>query len=75
MKKKMMNGFAITLFAAAMSISTSANAAGPNIACTAGLNGQVVYTQSGNYRSYYQCVSRKWVYLRTCPINGGPCFF
>lgn len=75
MKQGITNGLAIALFAAAMSISGSANASTPNIACTASLEGRVVYTQSGGWRYYYQCRTRQWIFLRACPIGGGSCIY
>jgi hypothetical protein len=71
--KGITRGVAVALFAAAMSIAGTASAAGPNIACTPSLNGTVVYVVSGAYRYYYQCRTPTWVFLRACPIAGGPC--
>ena len=75
MKQGLTKGVAIAVFAAAMSLSSTASAAAPNIACTASLEGRVVYTQSSTYRYYYQCRSRVWVFLRACPIGGGSCIY
>lgn len=75
MKQGIIKGFAIAAFAVAMSISGSAAAAPPNIACTATLAGKTVYVVSGSYRYYYICRPPTWVFVKACPINGGPCFF
>jgi hypothetical protein len=75
MKQGIMKGVAIVIFAAAMSVSGTASAAVPNIACTTSLEGRVVYTQSGSWRYYYQCRTRQWIFLRACPIGGGSCIY
>jgi hypothetical protein len=68
-----MKGIAIAIFSAIMTISGTASAAGPNIACNSSLSGKVVYIQTSTFRHYYVCRPPVWVYLRSCPINGGPC--
>jgi hypothetical protein len=73
MKRGIMKGIAIVLFATAMSISGPVSAAGPNIACTSNLAGRTVYIVSNGYRHYYLCRPPTWIYLRSCPVNGGPC--
>jgi hypothetical protein len=73
MKQGFTKGIAIAVFVAAMSISSVASAAGPNIVCNSSLAGRTVYIQSGNYRHYYLCRPPTWIYLRSCPISGGPC--
>ncbi len=73
MKQGIMKGVAIAVFAAAMTISTTASAGGPNIACNSTLSGRTVYIESGGYRHYYICRPPVWVYLRSCPIGGGSC--
>jgi hypothetical protein len=72
MKHGFMKGIAIAVFVAAMSVSSTASAA-PNIACTASLAGKTVYILGGGYRHYYICRPPTWIYLRSCPVNGGPC--
>lgn len=73
MKKGMIKGVSIAIFAAAMTMSGAASAGGPNIACNASLSGKTVYILSSGYRHYYICRPPVWVYLRSCPVNGGPC--
>lgn len=73
MKQGIMKGIAIAVFVAAMSISSAASAAGPNIVCAGSLTGKTVYILSGGYRHYYICRPPVWVYVRSCPVNGGPC--
>ncbi len=75
MKHGIMKGVAIALFAAAMSISGTASAAGPNIACTGSLAGKTVYVVSGSYRYYYFCSPPNWIFVKACPIGGGSCIF
>jgi hypothetical protein len=70
MKQGFIKGIAIAVFVAAMSVSSTASAAGPNIACTAALANQTVYIVSGGY---YICKPPTWIYLRSCPIGGGSC--
>jgi hypothetical protein len=73
MKQGIMKGIAIAVFVAAMSVSSTASASGPNIVCNSSLAGRTVYIQSGGYRHYYLCRPPTWVYLRSCPIGGGSC--
>lgn len=75
MKQGIIKGLAIAAFAVAMSISGHAAAAGPNIACTSSLAGKTVYIVSGSYRYYYYCSPPNWIFVKACPINGGPCIF
>ena len=75
MKQGIIKGFAIAASVAAMSASGSAAAAAPNIACTATLAGKTVYVQSGSYRYYYICRPPTWIFVKACPINGGPCMY
>ncbi|MBP6750916.1 MAG: hypothetical protein KA144_14880 [Xanthomonadaceae bacterium] len=75
MKQGIIKGVAIAAFAVAMSISGSASAAGPNIVCSTSLAGKTVHIVSGNYRYYYICRPPTWIFVKACPINGGPCFF
>jgi hypothetical protein len=55
MKQGIMKGIAVAVFALAMSISGTASASTPNIACTATLAGKTAYVQSGGWRYYYIC--------------------
>ncbi|NOT87407.1 MAG: hypothetical protein HOP03_04410 [Lysobacter sp.] len=73
MKQGIIKGIAIAVLVAGMSIAGTASASGPNIACTASLSGRTVFILSGGYRHYYICRPPVWVYLRSCPVNGGPC--
>ena len=73
MKQGLMKGIAIAVFVAAMSVSSTASAAGPNIVCSTSLAGKTVYIQSGGWRYYYICRPPTWVFVKACPIGGGPC--
>lgn len=75
MKQGIIKGVAIAFLVAGMSMSGTASAAPPNIACTGSLSGKTVYVQSGGYRYYYICRPPNWIFVKACPINGGPCFF
>lgn len=73
MKQGLMKGIAIAVFVAAMSVSSTASAAGPNIACTSSLAGKTVYILSNGWRYYYICRPPTWIFVRACPVGGGSC--
>lgn len=37
-------------------------------------NGASKVVPENGRRSYYSCVNGKWVFVKSCPIGGGPCY-
>ncbi|MEN5118384.1 hypothetical protein ABE488_13785 [Luteimonas sp. TWI662] len=72
--KKLMRGCAIAAFATMMTVAGGANAAPPDVACTAANEGEQLATPSPGGYTEWECSSGNWaMVVRYICTPGGGC--
>lgn len=74
MNRIMMKTVASAVFAAGLMIGAGGTASAQVAGQSCSPNGASTTIVSGGRRNYYTCVNHKWVFVKSCPIGGGPCY-
>lgn len=73
MNRTMMKKLTAAVFAAGLMIGVGGTASAQVAGQYCSPNGASTTIVQGNMRYYYSCKSNKWVFVKACPIGGGPC--
>lgn len=74
MKRTMMAKVAGAVFVAGLAMGLGGTASAQIGGQFCSPNGASTTIVQNGFRYYYSCRNNKWVFVRGCPIGGGPCF-
>jgi hypothetical protein len=74
MNSTMMKKVAAAVFAAGLMIGAGGTASAQVAGQSCSPNGATTTVVQNGRRNYYTCTNYKWVFVKSCPIGGGPCY-
>ncbi len=74
MKPTLIKTVTAAVFAAGLGLGLGGTASAQVAGAFCSPNGASTTIVQNGIRYYYSCRNNRWVFVRGCPIGGGPCF-